>query len=240
MKPFILFYSSLLIMMSATQCRKQETSYGPTVYNPGNITIDSTRTFLALGDSYTIGQSVSIQERFPTQTVALLKAAGINMAEPEYVATTGWTTDNLSAAIVDRNIRGPYSIVTLLIGVNDQYQRHDTSGYRIRFRDLLFRSINFAGNNRERVFVLSIPDYSVTPFASFSDTAFIREQINWFNAINKEETIAAFCHYLDITPSTRQALYDPTLIANDGLHPSGKEYAKWAAWLAPEMKLVLR
>jgi lysophospholipase L1-like esterase len=131
-------------------------------------------------------------------------------------------------------------VVSLLIGVNDQYQTHDTSGYRQRFLNLLNTSIQLAGNHRDHVFVLSIPDYSVTPFAQFSDTAFIRLQIDQFNAINKEVTLQNNCKYLDITPSTRQAKYDASLLATDGLHPSGKEYYKWSELLGPMMKAVLQ
>ena len=136
--------------------------------------------------------------------------------------------------------QAPYSIVTLLIGVNDQYQTRDTTGYRERFTRLLNTSIALAGNDRRRVFVLSIPDYSVTPFARGLDTAAIRRQIDWFNSINRSVTLENNISYTDITPSTREAAIDKTLLAQDSLHPSGKEYAKWAARLAPLMKQVLQ
>ena len=200
----------------------------------------SAKTYLALGDSYTIGQSVSVQERFPVQTAQWLSARGINMVTPEIIATTGWTTTNLSNAIAQRNISGPYSVVSLLIGVNDQYQMNDTSGYRARFTGLLNTSVNLAGNQRDHVFVISIPDYSVTPFAANADTAAIHRQIDQFNAINKQVTAQNLCNYLDITPSTREALNDPTLLAADGLHPSGKEYKKWAERLGAMMLDKLR
>jgi len=205
-----------------------------------NNTSDPAKTFLALGDSYTIGQSVNVVERFPTQTTMLLRSVGIQMADPKYIATTGWTTDNLIAAINNQQPAGPFDVVSLLIGVNDQYQRRDTTGYRERFRNLLLKSIGLAGNRRNHVFVLSIPDYGVTPFGGSSDTGFISRQIDQFNHINREETMLASCQYLDITASTREALSDPTLIASDGLHPSGREYAKWANRLAPMMSSVLR
>ncbi len=236
----LIFHACLLMLLGFTQCSKEHAPaamVNPIVIDP---ILDSPKTFLALGDSYTIGQSVTAAERFPAQTVALLRNAGINMGDPKYIATTGWTTDNLMASINSQQLSGPYNVVSLLIGVNDQYQRHDTTGYRERFRNLLLRSIDLAGRRSDRVFVLSIPDYSVTPFAGFSDTASIRRQIGWFNDINKDETVKALCNYLYITASTREALLDPTLIAADGLHPSGKEYAKWAAWLAPMMTTVLR
>lgn len=119
-------------------------------------------------------------------------------------------------------------MVTLLIGVNDQYQTRDTAGYRQRFTVLLQRSIELARGKKENVVVLSIPDYSVTPFASSNDTARIRRELDLFNAINKEITLSCRISYLDITPSTREARSNPALIATDGLHPSGLEYRKWA------------
>jgi len=239
MKQSILLYSSLLIMLSAAQCRKEKATG---ITNSNNVVYhaDSSKTFLALGDSYTIGQSVQPSERFPTQTVALLRTGGINISDPQYIATTGWITNDLDAAISNQHPMGPYNIVTLLIGVNDQYQTHDTTGYRQRFRNLLLKSIELAGSKRNHVFVLSIPDYSVTPFAAYYDTASIRKQIDQFNDINRQVTAEETCNYLDITPSTREARSDATLIAQDGLHPSGKEYRKWAARLAPLMNLVLR
>lgn len=198
------------------------------------------KKYLALGDSYTIGQSVPEADRFPVQTKIGLASQGINMSNPQIIATTGWTTTNLQNAIAALNPAGPYDVVSLLIGVNDQYQYHDTAGYRQRFLNILNTAIQLAGSRRDHVFVLSIPDYSVTPFARYSDTAFIRRQIDQFNAINKEVTLQNDCSYLDITPSTREAANDPSLIATDGLHPSGKEYKKWADHLGPMMKTVLQ
>lgn len=197
------------------------------------------KTWLALGDSYTIGQSVTASERFPAQTANILKQSGININTPDYIATTGWTTDNLAAAIAQQN-PAKHDVVSLLIGVNDQYQRHDTSGYRQRFTSLLIKAIELANGKKENVFVLSIPDYSVTPFAAGSDTAQIRKEIDWFNAINKEVTLLYKCPYLDITPSTREGRTNTNLIAGDGLHPSGLEYKRWADRLAPMMLPVLQ
>ena len=196
--------------------------------------------YLALGDSYTIGQSVSETDRFPVQTRKWLVDNGIAANDPQIIAATGWTTTSLQNAITAQNPAGPYDIVSLLIGVNDQYQWHDTTGYRGRFLQLLNKSIQLAGNRHNRVFVLSIPDYSVTPFGMSMDTALIRMQIDQFNAINKEVTGQNSCLYLDITPSTREAINDPALIAGDGLHPSAKEYKKWADKLGPMMKTALQ
>ncbi len=194
--------------------------------------------YLALGDSYTIGQSVGGDERFPAQTVAALLKDSIKLGQPQYIATTGWTTINLQDAIAEQNPTGPYEAVTLLIGVNDQYQHFDTGGYRNRFSLLLYKSIQLAGGRKERVFVLSIPDYSVTPFGGGSTA--IRDQIDVFNAINKQVTLANNIAYINITDISRLAATDPTLIADDGLHPSGKQYALWVKELAPVMENVLK
>jgi lysophospholipase L1-like esterase len=197
------------------------------------------KTYLALGDSYTIGQSVSEKERFPAQTVALIKQQGIKLADPIYIATTGWTTENLQAAIANINPSAA-DVVSLLIGVNDQYQGKDTAGYAIRFSQLLDNAVQLAKGKRSNVFVLSIPDYSVTPFVSPDQKARVSMQIDWFNTINKKITVANGINYTDITPSTREAASNPTLIAGDNLHPSGLEYKKWAEMIAPKMKTVLQ
>ncbi len=197
------------------------------------------KTWLALGDSYTIGQGVDAADRFPTQTANIIKQAGINIGTPDYIAATGWTSGVLTSQVQSQN-PVQYDVVSLLIGVNDQYQTHDTTGYRQRFTGLLEKSIQLARGKKENVFVLSIPDYSVTPFAAYYDTAAIRREIDWFNAINKNVTALYQCTYLDITPSTREALYDRTLLAADGLHPSKLEYRKWALRLAPLVQAVIR
>lgn len=192
--------------------------------------------YLALGDSYTIGQGVIVEDRFPVQTWRLLQGAAVNMQEPEIIAVTGWTTQRLQEALQTQNPAGPFDMVTLLIGVNDQYQRLSIDGYRTRFEQLLQESIRLAGNRPRRVVVLSIPDYSVTPFAQNLDRDRIRQEIDAFNQVNREISLARDVHYLDITASTREAATDPTLVASDGLHPSGREYARWAVRLLALMK----
>jgi lysophospholipase L1-like esterase len=206
---------------------------------PGDMSTTPELSWLALGDSYTIGQSVPAAERFPTQTAALLRQAGVNINTPDYIATTGWTTTNLANAIAAQNPAN-HDVVSLLIGVNDQYQTRDTSGYRLRFTSLLNKAIQLANGKKDHVFVLSLPDYSITPFAAGSDTAQIRKELDWFNAINKQVTQTNGIAYLDITPSTREAATNPALLAGDGLHPSGLEYGKWANWLAGLVLPVLK
>jgi lysophospholipase L1-like esterase len=233
----------LVIALSVFSCTR-ESSPPPVYYYPPADTIipartDTLKTYLALGDSYTIGQSVPENARFPAQTVAYLKQQGIKLADPVYIAQTGWTTVQLQQAIAYQNPLPNFDVVSLLIGVNDQYQRLDTGGYATRFTQLLEKAIQLAKGKKSNVFVLSIPDYSVTPFVSATDKARVSMEIDWFNAINRRVTEAYGVSYTDITPSTRQAVSNPALIAGDNLHPSGLEYQKWADLLAPKMRTVL-
>jgi lysophospholipase L1-like esterase len=201
---------------------------------------DSVRTFLALGDSYTIGQSVPDAERFPNQTVQLLKKENIKISDPEIIAVTGWTTTNLINALNANPPHNNYTLVALLVGVNNQYQNKSIDEYKIEFTLLVNRSIQYAGNNKSHVFVLSIPDYSVTPFAQNSDKQKIAGEIDLFNLANKTIAMQLGVNYLDITPISREAKNDPSLIANDGLHPSGLQYKRWADLLAEMMKKILQ
>jgi lysophospholipase L1-like esterase len=195
--------------------------------------------YLALGDSYTIGESVGREDRYPEQAVQLLRADHQPCGDPEIIATTGWTTADLLNALPGKASSATYGIVTLLIGVNNQYQGLSRSAYRDEFTSLLERSIQLAGNKPAHVIVLSIPDYSVTPFARGSDRARIAAEIDSFNAINLDVSGKFHVHYLDITAESRKAAGDPSLIAADGLHFSGKEYAIWAGIMEPEMKGIL-
>ena len=182
--------------------------------------------YLALGDSYTIGESVAEEERWPNQLVALVNSP--KEIDVTIIARTGWTTSELWQGIQAANPQGTYDMVSLLIGVNNQYRGYDINEYREEFRFLLEKSIEYAGGNPEHVIVLSIPDWGVTPFAWGKDTTQIAADIDAYNAINLEESQKAGVHYVDVTPVSREAVNDPTLIAGDGLHPSGKMYAEWA------------
>ena len=174
----------VIIVSLFISCNKKTVS--PTVSVPPTIT--PVKTYLALGDSYTIGQSVAANERFPAQTVSLLKQQGININNPVYIAQTGWTTANLQSAIASQNPPATFDVVSLLIGVNDQYQGMDTSGYALRFTLLLEKAIQLTGGKKSNVFVLSIPDYSATPFVAAVNKSKVSTEINWFNAINKRIT----------------------------------------------------
>lgn len=195
-------------------------------------------TYLALGDSYTIGEAVPQQESFPFQLVTQLKTNNITVAKPKAIAKTGWTTDELQTAIKAENITQSYDMVTLLIGVNNQYRGYSLDTYRKEFRELLNTAISFAGKNKKRVFVVSIPDWGVTPFGKNSgrNAQTIASEIDAFNAIKKEETLALGVSYTEITLASRNAATDLSLVARDGLHPSGKMYAEWAAKVAVAVK----
>ncbi|MBK8903214.1 MAG: SGNH/GDSL hydrolase family protein [Anaerolineaceae bacterium] len=190
---------------------------------------ENPRRYLALGDSYTIGESVAEAERWPMQLVAALREQGINIADPEIIAKTGWTTDELAAAIATADPVGPYDLVSLLIGVNNQYRGRGEDEYRAQFVDLLETAVSLANNNPQRVFVVSIPDWGVTPFGQGRDFRGVSEAIDTFNAINRQETLARGIVYIDITLLSRQVPDNPALIAGDGLHPSGAMYALWIA-----------
>jgi lysophospholipase L1-like esterase len=197
-------------------------------------------SYLALGDSYTIGESVSIEESFPMQTAALLQQSGIALDKPKLVATTGWTTADLKKALGREKIKVPFSVVTLLIGVNNQYQGLSTAAYQSEFKQLLQAAIQFADGHPDHVIVISIPDYSITPFAQQMHTKSIASEIDQFNVINKQLAIGSGVQYLDITPITRQANASAGLLAGDGLHYSGKEYGIWAQMLKPLMQKLLQ
>lgn len=195
--------------------------------------------YLALGDSYTIGESVDESERWPMQLANSLEREGYS-TEVTIIARTGWTTDELWAGIQARTIEPPYDLVSLLIGVNNQYRGRDIEEYREQFVFLLNKSIEYAGGDANRVIVLSIPDWGVTPFAGSRDAIQIAMEIDQFNAVNREETKKAGAHYVDITPVSREAVGDPSLIAGDGLHPSGSMYAEWAKLALPVVLDVLK
>ncbi len=199
-----------------------------------------TLNYLALGDSYTIGEAVPEQQSFPYQLYNALNDQGLRVKTPTIIATTGWTTDNLIDAIIESGITNQkFDFVTLLVGVNDQYQHLSQDNYQIKFAEVLNTAINFAHGDTSRVFVLSIPDYGVTPFANGQDSV-IGPEIDQFNAINKAISIQAGVHYIDITPISREAASDPTLIAPDGLHPSAKMYHLWVSLLTPLVGVRLK
>ncbi len=200
-----------------------------------------TKRFLALGDSYTIGQSVPDSDRFVRQLVRFLERDSIKCYPPEIIAQTGWTTANLLNRLnTNPPLRSTYDIVTLLIGVNNQYQGRPQAEYRAEFTNLLLRAIQYGDNIKRKVIVLSIPDWGATPFAAGQDRQRIAAQIDSFNLINRDISLQYGVQYLDITASTRMAATDGSLLTFDSLHYSRKEYGKWAQRLVPLVKDGLR
>jgi lysophospholipase L1-like esterase len=196
--------------------------------------------FLALGDSYTIGEHVAARSRWPNQLAKLLEGEGIQ-TEVTIIARTGWTVDELWEGIQANPPEGTYDLVTLLIGVNDQFRGYPAQGYRDKFRFMLEKAILYSGGHPDKVIVLSIPDWGFTPFAAArGDIEPISQQIDEFNAVNLEETKNVAAHYVDVTIISRMALDDFELIAGDRLHPSRKMYAMWAEKVLPVALEVLQ
>jgi lysophospholipase L1-like esterase len=195
--------------------------------------------FLALGDSYTIGQGVDESDRWPIQLAAALRERSIQISDPEIVARTGWTTADLLRGIEEVGELGQYDLVSLLIGVNDQFQGLAIEGYRERFRGLLAIAVKAAGGRAERVIVLSIPDWSFTPFAEMVERREVSTEINMFNEVGREESELAGVHFFNITSMTRPIIYDEDLIADDGLHYSAKMYAMWVEAILPSVVEIL-
>ena len=205
------------------------------------MTEPSRRRFLALGDSYTIGEAVAPSERWPVQLVERLRRENIEIADPEIIATTGWTTDELWAGMDRAAPAGDCALVSLLIGVNNQYRNRSVDEYRIEFRRLLDRAVTLARNTPSRVMVLAIPDWGVTSFAAAAgrNRATIAREIDAFNDANRRETLARGASYVDTSDASREAACDATLIAEDGLHPAGRLYARWAELALPVARRIL-
>lgn len=199
---------------------------------------------LALGDSYTIGEGVAPADRWPVQLSALLRSAGLSVGEPTILARTGWTTADLRAAMEAQGlwqgaVERPYDLVTLLIGVNDQYRGGAAASYRPAFRALLARVVELAGGEPERVIVVSIPNWGLTPFAAGRDRMRITAEIAAFNRANREVTQAAGVTYVDISHISDRVPDAPALTAPDGLHPSAEQYRLWAEAALPAARAAI-
>lgn len=206
------------------------------------------RGFLALGDSYTIGEGVPEAGRWPVQLAGLLHARGIAIDPPRIIATTGWTTDELDAGIDAAHAAAPiatdHALVSLLIGVNNQYRGRSLAEYEVQFAALLERAIDFTGGEPGRVIVLAIPDWGVTPFAiqSGRDREQIATQLDAFNLAAQRMAEARGARFVDTAPVSRERGGEVAMLAEDGLHPSGAMYARWSeqALLAAERALGMR
>ncbi len=203
--------------------------------------VPDTISYLALGDSYSIGEGVEDAARWPMQLARALRAGGIDIADPRIVARTGWTTGELSAAMDAAEPLGQWDVVSLLVGVNDQYRGHVVDDYRTHFTRLLLRAITLANANPQRVFVLSIPDWGVTPFASDSgrDLQQIADELDAYNAAATDICQANGVAFVDITPASRELGAQPAMLVDDGLHPSAAMYAEWTRLVLPVVQALL-
>lgn len=217
-----LFALALCIMASCSTAARPDTSGG-------------TLRYLALGDSYTIGEGIEPEGRWTHQLAAALRNHGIALGEPQTIARTGWTTDELSAAIDEAAPASDFDFVTLLIGVNNQYRGRDAGEFATEFDALLQRAIGFANGRSDRVLVLSIPDWGATVFgrASGRDLAQLSREIDAYNAAQRAVCERHGVAFVDITPASRDDAMNPDLLAEDGLHPSAAMYARWSALAAP-------
>ena len=191
--------------------------------------------YLALGDSYTIGEGVAEEGRWPVQLATALRAASKDIADPQIIATTGWTTDELDAGIDAADPQGPFDLVTLLIGVNNQYRGRSIDEYRTQFSALLKRALGFAGQRAPRVLVLAIPDWGVTPFAAGSgrDLAQIARELDAYNATAADVCAEHGVAFIDTAPVSRARGGEAAMLADDGLHPSAALYTQWTQQAYP-------
>jgi lysophospholipase L1-like esterase len=240
-KNIVIALLSILFVVITFSCEQEVISIVEPMPPEDTLSMDNSITYLALGDSYTIGESVAESDRFPVQLVEKLKTDHLEIDDLTIVARTGWTTDELKSAISNTDLsKAPYDIVSLLIGVNNQFRGRALDNYKVEFEDLLKTAIQLSGNQAARVIVLSIPDYGVTPFITSEAAAErIAREIDLFNAAAAEICQANQVYFLDITPISRQAATDATLIATDGLHPSGVMYGSWVDLMLPQVKEML-
>ncbi|ADR20042.1 lysophospholipase [Marivirga tractuosa] len=209
-----------------------------------NIMAQDKLSYLALGDSYTIGEAVDVAKTWPKVLSDNLKNRGIELQLDRMIATTGWTTDELLEAIEEDSVikNTEYNLVSLLIGVNNQYRGYGTQQYEEEFELLLRKAIKLAGKKVDRVFVVSIPDYGVTPFAieSNKNTDLIAKELHEYNSIAKNISDQYGVKFFDITPISLKAIWDEDFIAKDKLHPSAKMYAEWVEYIAPGVYQLLK
>ncbi|MEO9887623.1 MAG: SGNH/GDSL hydrolase family protein [Balneola sp.] len=212
----------LLLIVTVSCAQKEKTSY------------------LALGDSYTIGESVADDLRWPVQLVQKLNNSGFSVQPPEIIAKTGWTTNELQAAIAKEKPKNNFDLVSLLIGVNNQYRGYPIEQYTKEFTELLKQAISFANDNPKNVFVVSIPNYGVTPFGMGKGEDKIRQELLIYDSIADSISSEFNISFINITPVSEKAKEDPTYIANDQLHPSGKQYTEWVDLILPRVKTILK
>ena len=218
-----------LLITGFVSCKEEST---PEVDNQVR---ETQLTYLALGDSYTIGESVEPEERWPVQLTEKLRAEGIAIQEPRIIATTGWTTQDLLRAMDSQLKNEKYDLVSVSIGVNNQYQGKSIDEYREDLYEVFKRAITYSESGVSGVFAVSIPDYGVTPFGAQNAEEIARE-LDEFNKVFEEVTSEFGVDFYNITPISREAANQPDLIAQDQLHPSGKMYKLWVEHFYPEVK----
>lgn len=196
--------------------------------------------YLALGDSYTIGESVDENKRWPVQLVKELNKEGFAVAAPKIIAKTGWTTNELQDSIEKQNPDDDYDLVSLLIGVNNQYRGYPINQYKKEFEELLVKAISLADEDSDKVFVVSIPNYGVTPFGIKKGEDSIRQELLIYDSIADSISSAYDIAFINITPVSEKAKVDKSFIANDQLHPSGKQYTEWVQLITPVAKTILK
>lgn len=222
----------LLLLITGTACQPDSANVpAPIIIIPSTYVPFS---YLALGDSYTIGQSVPETQRFPRQLADSLLKQQVTLNPVTVIARTGWTTGDLLSRLDQEPPQGIYALVTLLIGVNNQYQGLSLSNYERELRQLFDRAITYAGGDRKRVIIISIPDYGVTPFGQGTGRgAAIGREIDQFNGLKQQVAAEYGFTWINITPISLEAATDQSLVASDGLHPSGKMYQRWVELLVP-------
>lgn len=223
---------TFIMAIGIMACTLDDTSNTP-------MTNPSANNYLALGDSYTIGESVEENLRWPVQLANQLNEDGFEVNPPKIIATTGWRTDQLKAAIEsDDELFEEYDLVSLLIGVNNQYQGRSVDSFAPEFEELLQMSIKLAGNDKDKVFVVSIPDYGKTPFGAAKAEQIARE-LDDYNAVSKQICEKYGVEYINITSISRQDDPEGKLVASDNLHPSGYQYGLWVEEMYDEVKAIL-
>ncbi|MFB9078347.1 SGNH/GDSL hydrolase family protein [Flavobacterium procerum] len=241
----IVILSGFLLSCSSDETSNPITTTPPVVNPPTtpDLPIASSINYLALGDSYTIGQSVCETCRFPEQLRASLNAMYSSTISLKIIATTGWTTSNLLSAIESQQPESNYDLVTLLIGVNNQYQHRNFSVYEKEFPELVNKAIMLAKGDRKNVVVVSIPDYAYTPYGKAlagNQSATISAEIDKYNSFAENYCTNNQITFVNITDITRQGLENSDLVANDGLHPSKLAYSRFVDRMMPKVKIALQ
>lgn len=236
---FELCMALFFVFCSKEKVEKYTTTNSVTNNNDSNTVVKPKIKYLALGDSYTIGQGVSISDNFPNQLVDKLIDNGLELDELKIIATTGWSTDDLLQNIYRSSLHSNYNLVSVLIGVNNQFRKMDTALYKTQLVEIIEQAIVYAGNKSENVIALSIPDYWYTPFGQNYPEKTI-EEIAWYNSTKKNICATYKIKWYNITPISQRGLDEPDLVATDNLHPSEKMYALWVNELYKDVLEILK